>query len=253
MAIDKRKGLVRKITGEDGAEMVLVPAGEFWMGSPDGEGGADEYPRHKVWLDAFCMDAHTVTVAQYRKYCGETGKAMPDVPPWGWQDDHPIGKVTWKEMNAYAQYYGKRLPTEAEWEYACRAGSETKYCYGDDEERLGEYAWYGENPDTGSTHPVGRKKPNAWGLYDMHGNVWERCNDWYREEYYQNSPYRNPRGPKRGQYRGPIGENDKLRVLRGGSWSRPADDCRSSCRGGNEPSFGSSRNGFRCVRSAGSN
>ena len=118
------------------------------------------------------------------------------------------------------------MPTEAQWEYACRAGSTTRYCFGDDESGLGEYAWYSANSG-GKTHPVGEKKPNAWGLYDMHGNVWEWCQDWYDGGYYANSPTDDPTGPATGS----------IRVYRGGSWNDPAGRCQSATRIRPPPEF----------------
>ena len=132
---------------------------------------------------------------------------------------------------------GYRLPTEAEWEYACQAGSKGAYCFGDDRSELKKYAWYYENSG-GTTHPVGAKKANAWGLYDMHGNVWEWCWDWYGK--YPTSPQKNPSGPPAGSYR----------VLRGGSWSIPAGYCRSAYRDWNDPSNRRYDLGFRVARSS---
>ena len=146
----------------------------------------------------------------------------------------PVETVSWddcqefiRKLNARFPHPGPlpegegvfRLPTEAQWEYACRAGSTTRYCFGDDESGLGEYAWYDANSG-GKTHPVGEKKPNAWGLYDMHGNVWEWCQDWYDGGYYAKSPTDDPTGPAAGSYR----------VIRGGSWFDPARGCRSADR-----------------------
>ena len=116
------------------------------------------------------------------------------------------------------------MPTEAQWEYACRAGSKTRYCFGDDASKLDEYAWYGQ-VSGGKTHPVGEKKPNAWGLYDMHGNVSELCQDWYDDAYYAKSPTDDPTGPPTGS----------CRVGRGGSWFDDARYCRSAYRGGHGP------------------
>jgi len=229
----------KEITGKDGAVMVLIPAGEFMMGSPWREGDADEKLQHKVYLDAYYIDKCEVTVGQYRKYCEATGRSMPKAPVWGWIDSHPMVNVCWEDASAYARYYGKRLPTEAEWEKACRAGSETRYCYGDDESRLGQYAWYTSNSGNG-THPIGEKKPNAWGLYDMHGNVWEWCSDWYEGDYYSNSPIRNPLGPNTGSYR----------VLRGGSWFITPVSCRSAGRDWYGPTVRIGDGGFRCAASA---
>ena len=129
------------------------------------------------------------------------------------------------------------LPTEAQWEYACRAGSTTRYCFGDDESRLGEYAWYDENSGD-KTHPVGEKKPNAWGLYDMHGNVWEWCQDWYDDGYYAKSPTDDPTGPSTGS----------CRVIRGGSWDDGARSCRSADRNRNSPGYRLDNLGFRVSR-----
>lgn len=227
----------REITGKDGKIMVLIPAGEFTMGSPEGKGYYNEHPSHKVYLDAYYIDKYEVTVAQYRKFCEATGRSMPKMPRWGWIDNHPIVKVTWHDATAYAEYYGKRLPTEAEWEKACRSGSNTRYCYGDAESELGKYAWYGEK---GTTSSVGQKEPNAWGLYDMHGNVWEWCADRHETDYYKDSPYKNPQGPSSG----------RERVLRGGGWGNMPGSCRSASRNGVYSTTRGNRIGFRCAASA---
>ncbi|MFH2069613.1 MAG: SUMF1/EgtB/PvdO family nonheme iron enzyme [Elusimicrobiota bacterium] len=214
--------------------MDLIPAGEFTMGSDRGE--SDEKPPHKVYLDAYYIDKYEVTFEQYDKFCEATGRKKPSDSGWG-RGTRPVINVNWNDAVAYANYYGKRLPTEAEWEKACRSGSETKYCFGDSKSELGEYGWYSSNSG-GWTHPVGSKKPNRWGLYDMHGNVWEWCSDWYDGGYYKNSPYRNPKGPGSGTYR----------VLRGGSWINNASNCRSTDRGGSTPGIRSDYGwGFRCA------
>jgi formylglycine-generating enzyme required for sulfatase activity len=135
-----------------------------------------------------------------------------------------------------------RLPTEAEWEYACRAGSTTRFSYGDDEgyRELGDHAWYDKNSDY-KTHPVGQKKPNAWGLFDMHGNVWEWCADWLGQNYYKESPAVDPTGP----------DDEEFRVKRGGCYYHDARSCASHSRDGGLPKDGYRFIGFRVVVLAG--
>ena len=139
---------------------------------------------------------------------------------------------------------GYRLPTEAEWEYACRAGTTTAYFFGDDASKLKAYAWFEDNSG-GKPRPVGQKPANPWDLYDMHGNIWEWCNDFYKVDYYQESPGENPRGPETGE----------TRVLRGGAWKFSAESCSSAYRYNENPGyadvcFGYDIYGFRCVRNA---
>lgn len=230
-------------------EMVLIPAGEFQLGSSDGD--VDEKPVHTVYVDSFYMDKYEVTNAQYKKFCDATGRKYPSGPVMGYFENYPnypVVKVSWEEANAYAKWAGKRLPTEAEWEYAARGGlSGKKYPWGNDDP--GDKANY--NGYTGGLKskmpnfyknkgplPVGSFGPNGYGLYDMAGNVWEWCADWYDEKYYEISPRNNPKGPSSG----------RLRVLRGGSWYTPG--CvRCADRYGRGPGGRSSNVGFRCVKS----
>ncbi|MBN1445325.1 MAG: formylglycine-generating enzyme family protein [Candidatus Omnitrophica bacterium] len=228
-----------EITCKDGSVMILIPAGEFVMGSPEGAGDTDETPPHTVYLDAYYIDKYEVTVGQYRKFCQETRQPMPCAPNWEQTDSHPIVNITWEEASAYAQYYGKRLPTEAEWEKACRAGSNTKYSFGDEDSQLWEYAWYEANSEK-KTYPVGQKKPNAYGLYDMHGNAWEWCSDFYRADYYTGSPAANPQGPASGRHH----------AMRGGSWFNNPSHCRCAYRDWQEPDYWYGPFGFRCAISA---
>ena len=181
----KMKKIHDKLSGgSDGPTMVELQGGKFRMGSPEGVGLSDEHPQHEVAVEAFAVGEFPVTFDEYDRFCEATGREKPGDEGWG-RGRRPVINVSWHDAAAYCKWLSEetgetyRLLTEAEWEYACRAGSDTKYCYGDDEQRLGDYAWFFENSGM-KTHPVGQKLPNAWGLYDMHGNVWEWCADEYR-------------------------------------------------------------------------
>ena len=224
-----------------------IPGGTFSMGSETGED--DERPVHTVTVNSFLMHSTEVTQFQYKHFIEFTELIRPDRIQLFldlFSDDplHPCHTMGWiyiAEMcnrmsindgldPCYSDDYylcditknGYRIPTEAEWEYACRAQSETNYSSGDSVEDLDKTGWYDDNTDT--IHVSGMKEPNAWGLYDMHGNVWEFCNDVYLPTYYADSPSDNPTGP---HLSNPIFENI---VIRGGSYSSPADSCRSSSR-----------------------
>ena len=157
---------------------------------------------------------------------------MPAVPRFEQRDDHPVVNESWNEADTYCKWAGGRLPSEAEWEYAARAGS-TAPLYGD----LDAIAWYGKN-SKGSTHPAGTKAPNPWGIYDMLGNVWEWCHDWYAEDFYSKSPGGDPPGPAGGEYR----------VLRGAAWDGDVWNVRASSRSKAPPDTRAIMVGFRCVR-----
>jgi len=209
------------------------------MGSEKGE--VHEKPVHKVYLDAFYIDKYEVTFARYDAFCDATGRTKPSDKGWG-RGSRPAINVSWNDSKAYCEWTGKRLPTEAEWERACRAGTATAYSFGDTPGFLGNYAWNSANSGK-MTHPVGEKSPNAFGLYDVHGNVWEWCADWYDKKYYEVSPLNNPQGPASGKYR----------TLRGGSWINSYDYLRSGGRNYDEPGYAyyyysSSVIGCRCAR-----
>jgi formylglycine-generating enzyme required for sulfatase activity len=228
----------KTIRAKDEALIFLIPAGVFWMGSPEGQGDNAQRPWHKVWLDAFYIDEHAVTFDQYDRFCEATGRAKPDDEKWG-RGQRPVINVSWYDAEAYCKWAGKRLPTEAEWEKACRGGSDLSYCFGNDASKLEDYAWYGHHSN-GMTHPVKKKKPNAFGLYDMHGNVWEWCSDWYDKAYYSKSPETNPTGPEKGQ----------TKCNRGGSWLNDFEVLfRSACRLNDPPNNRYYYLGFRCAKS----
>jgi formylglycine-generating enzyme required for sulfatase activity len=227
-------------TNSIGIEFVLIPAGTFMMGSPDSDPEArdNEKPAHQVTLSqAFYLGKYTVTQAQWEAVMGTNPSELKGA-------DRPIENVSWDDAQAFMQKLNERegvdhyrLPTEAQWEYACRAGSSTRYHFGDDTARLSEYAWYDENSDNPPTHPVGHKQPNTWGLYDMHGDVWEWVQDWYGG--YTAEPVTDPIGPT----------TSFSRIIRGGSWYGSAQHARSASRLRTSPSDRSAFIGFRCLSS----
>jgi formylglycine-generating enzyme required for sulfatase activity len=197
---------------------VLILAGEFLMGATDG-GDDDERPLHTVRISRpFYLGTYAVTQVQWEAVMGNNPSYCKGDP------DRPVEMVSWEDVQEFIRRLhvrerstNYRLPTEAEWEYAARADSETAYSFGNDRDQLGKYAWYNGN-SRGETHPVGQLKPNAWGLYDVHGNVWEWVQDWYGE--YPSEPVEDPQGPSSGSYR----------VCRGGNWNGSARTCRSAKR-----------------------
>ncbi|MBS3764809.1 MAG: SUMF1/EgtB/PvdO family nonheme iron enzyme, partial [Planctomycetes bacterium] len=197
--------VVKKLDLDDGVTMklVLIPAGEFEMGSNSGDD--DEKAVHTVRITKpFYMGVTEVTQEQWQAVMGENREN----PSFFYFDgkQNPVETVSWNDLTEFckklSQRTGRRvrLPTEAEWEYACRAGNTTAYCFGDSKRQLGDYAWYDDNSNS-KTHPVGQKKANDWGLYDMHGNVCEWCRDYYDDDYYENSPESDPTGPNTGSFR----------------------------------------------------
>ena len=210
-------------------EMVWIPAGVFQMG--DSAFG----PVHRVELDGFWMGKYEITQAQYECITGKNPSRFKGA-------NHPVEQLNWTSATDFCQKLksktGKtfQLPTEAQWEYACRAGGRTRFAHADSESGLGDYAWYSGNAEN-KTHPVGGKLPNAFGLHDMIGNVYEWCSDWYEDKYYSKSPGRNPPGPR-------VGE---CRVLRGGAWSVDPSYCPPAYRSATPPTFSRFHMGFRVV------
>jgi formylglycine-generating enzyme required for sulfatase activity len=279
LAVDLGKGVK--------LEMVLIPAGEFKMGSPQDEKNRldDEGPQHRVRIaKPFYMGIHEVTIGQFRQFVADTGYKTDaekgrNPGAWGWNpdkkefdfkekyswrnagfeqtDEHPVVNVSWNDAVAFCEWLSKkegksyRLPTEAQWEYACRAGTTTRYSSGDDPETLAkvgnvadataktkfpDWSWtIAASDGYVFTAPVGKFKPNVFGLYDMHGNVWEWCADWYGNAYYAASPADDPKGPASGS----------VRVRRGGGWGSYAGYCRSAGRNDGTPGGRHSNLGFR--------
>ena len=217
---------------KDGQEMVLIPAGSFQMGDHLDK-MKNALPVHEAKLDGFYMDRHEVTVGQFKRFLKQSGYKFEavkadwdEVEQWSPTDEHPMIFVAWNDATAYAKWAGKRLPNEAEWEYAARGGGVGKrYPWGDDKNVAGDQANYksigGRDKWEESTAPVGSFEANGYGLHDMAGNAWEWCQDWYGWDYYSKSPVNNPRGPGKGQDQ----------VLRGGCWCSTANDLRVAYRG----------------------
>ncbi len=248
------KAVLGELSTPSGQEMVALSGGTFMMGR-DGDG--DESPKHKVAVSPFLIDKHEVVQEQYEKL-------MFANPAHFKGPQRPVEQVRWSDAAEYCNKRseaeglepvydsltfesnfnanGYRLPTEAEWEYACRAGTDTDYDFGNDVRKLLNHAVFAEN-SRDMTQPVGSQKPNAWGIFDLYGNVSEWVHDCYAPNYYKSSPKENPTGPTTG---------DK-RVLRGGSWTSSAENCRASVRmfdtpGITDACFAKDTYGFRCVR-----
>jgi len=221
-------------------EAVLIPAGEFWMGA---DTPGDHQPVHRVRLDAFYLDRHQVTNRLYRSFCEAAGHVLP----FFWEmtgfrcgpdyPDHPVVGVSWQDAAAYAAWCSKRLPTEAEWEYAARGGLEGKsFPTGDTlDPDDGNYF----KSELGGPVPVGSYPPNGYGLYDMQGNVVEWVWDWYAPDYYAHSPQVNPQGPESGRFR----------LIRGGGWHSGATCNRVYYRNALPPNWLDFNVGFRCASS----
>ena len=246
----KMAGLREKVK-----DMALLRGGEYLTGSPEGLGEPDEHPQRLTYLNAFYIEKHEVTIAEYMKFATDTGDNYPEwARPAGnfnidtGRDPYykglaailktcetcPIVGVSAINAEAYCRSINRRLPTEAEWEAAARGGADTAFSFGDSPAMAGDYAWdetnSGERP-----RPVGGKRPNKYGLYDMHGNVWEWVSDFYSKDYYDKSPKRNPKGPA-------IGRDH---VIRGGSWAFDTDSLRSANRASTAKT--NDDIGFRCA------
>ncbi len=228
-----------------GYELVCIPAGEFLMGSLEKEEGRWEFegPQHKVAVESFYMGRYPVTNEEYGRFLEENPEAKkPD--DWGDrkfnQPNQPVVGVSWHDAEKYAKWAGLELPTEPQWEYACRAGTQTRFYTGDTVEDLDRAGWYDKNSGD-RLHPVGEKEPNAWGLYDMHGNVWEWTRSLWGKKY--DSPdFPYPYDPSDGREDMSSGAQ---RVVRGGSWDCGAGLCRSAYRDGHRPGLRIRGIGFR--------
>lgn len=241
--------------------MVNIPAGEFIMGSGLGHGDLDEFPPHKVWVDEFLIGRYPVTASEMARFLNETGApdsscfehsgkttiVLFDGKYYPRRDcaRHPANGVTWFGAQAYCRWlsdktgHGFRLPTEAEWEKAARSGFDNKrYPWGNHSAQgMAQFQQTWTDPKH-TLSPVGSYQPTAYGLYDMAGNVWEWCSDWYDRNYYQYSPEHNPKGPDTG----------REKVLRGGSWGALDVQIRCGIRVGERPGVSASRVGFRLAR-----
>jgi formylglycine-generating enzyme required for sulfatase activity len=228
------KELTLDLGGGVKMELVLIPAGKFLMGSPEGR-ETNEGPQHEVTISkAFYMGKYEVTQEQWEAVMA---KVAPN-PSKFKGPKNPVESVSWEQAVGFCEKLSQiakrpvRLPTEAEWEYACRAGTKTRFSFGEGDVLLGDYAWFSGSAN-GTTHPVGEKKPNPWGLYDLHGNVWEWCQDWGGP--YEAGAVTDPQGPAKGT----------TRVLRGGSWGNNPGFCRAANRNWNVPDFRINSRGFR--------
>ena len=249
--LEELKAGAAKITGKDGAPMVLVPAGEFAMGSPEGGGvGRDEYPPHMVDLDAFYIDQYEVTVERYKRFLTQAKRAHPKY----WEQvelkrdaQKPVVGIDWDDAQAYCKWAGKRLPSEAEWEKAARGTDKRPYPWGT-KEPDSDLANFGKDYEPEHAYAEKLKAvglyewgKSPYGAYDMAGNVWEWVADWYDADYYGNSPSKNPQGPS---------SSRKHKLLRGGSWYSYPMTLRSSNRFRERSTPPYASLGVRCAQDA---
>jgi formylglycine-generating enzyme required for sulfatase activity len=239
----ERKIRQENIVAEFNEHMIMIPGGSYLMGSNDGED--DERPIHNVLIDSFCLGKYEVTQRQWIE--------VMNTKPWEKLeylcegDNFPAVNVNWYDVKHFIRKLNHisnehfRLPTEAEWEYACRAGTTSKYAHGSLRMGLSHYAWYYDNAfkkDECHAHEVGKLKPNKWMLYDMMGNVYEWCSDWYSRNYYNKCPVCNPKGPMYGKYK----------VVRGGDWARTDYFLRTASRRYYSPHYKDINVGFRLAK-----
>jgi formylglycine-generating enzyme required for sulfatase activity len=244
-------------------QMATIDGGSFMMGSKDDNQIAetDEQKQHKVVINTFSINKFEVTVWEWKDYCKKTKKKMPATPAWGWNDNNPINNITWVEAIQYCNWLSKqdglkpayaiagpnitcdfaangyRLPTEAEWEFVAKGGKKSKgYAYSGSN-KIDDVAWHLKNSQK-KPHVVGTKMPNELGIFDMNGNVWEWCWDWYNKDYYKIEDTNNPTGPARGENK----------TVRGGSWDSQLNYLRNSNRVSTPPQKTHEFYGFRIAR-----
>ena len=223
-------------------EWVSVQGGSFRMGDTFGDGEDRARPDHAVTVSNFYIGKYEVTFNQYDAFCDATQREKPDDKGWG-RGNRPVIRISWNDANAFCEWMSKRtgqairLPTEAEWEFAAKGGIQSKGYKYSGSNHVDEVAWIYSNSGM-RTQPVGLKKPNELKLYDMSGNMWEWCSDWYDETHYSNSPERNPEGPSTGV----------TKTLRGGSWGNGPNHMRCDNRDGSRPGYKDNSLGFRCVK-----
>jgi formylglycine-generating enzyme required for sulfatase activity len=229
---------LQPVVNSAGIELVPIPGGSFIMGGDPAGHVDDELPAHPVRVAPFYLGRYEVTQAQWQAVMGYNPSSYK-------HPQRPVDQVTWLEVQSFISKLNRmegtslyRLPTEAEWEYAARAGTTGRWSFGDDPSQLERYAWVGQRGDIG-TQPVGGRLPNPWGLYDMYGNVWEWVQDCWHDDY-QNAPHEAVAWG---------GGDCSRRMLRGGAWNSPPDYARSAVRGSYSPQLNDPANGFRIARS----
>jgi formylglycine-generating enzyme required for sulfatase activity len=235
--------------GQDPVPMITIPAGEFLMGNPEGQGRADEWPQRTIYLDAFLIDQVEVTNERYMQFVKATGHRTPP-NPYGTGplqsikgiEQLPVVQTTWYDAKTYCGWAGKRLPTEAEWEKAARGTDGRLYPWGNEPPNAHRANYDREWEEEKTLHPVGSLPGgnSPYGVKDMAGNAREWVSDWYEAEYYKHAPDRNPQGPDK---------KGVVRSIRGGSWHSPASDITTSARGRGGFALQTHGTGFRCVRS----